>query len=198
LISTPVNQQILSTPSPPRKIRPQSDLISDVLSSSNILAMYSPTSIKQQTDVTIKTTASIEYHTSMIQSIDIVKRPHLFKQHDNDTSSRFFSSSAVTKTSVFDAISENQNIIPDQEKISPINCNKRFKRLYTNNDTDLLPQLTTQKTMDEFITPTKQNRAVLKRKSANIDKEESPTDNSDKKTVEQDSDDLQVQFISFY
>jgi hypothetical protein len=152
--------------------------------------MYLPTSNEKKIDIPTKTTPSIEYHTSVIQSIEIVKRPLLFNQHDNDTSSRFFSTSNVTKTSVFDAIHENENIITNPEKISPSNNNnKRFKRLNTDNESDSLPQLTTQSSIDEFITPTKQNRFVLKRKSPNLATESSPTDT---KTIEQESDNKQV------
>jgi len=155
--------------------------------------MYIPTSNEKKIDITTKTTSSVEYHTSIIQSIEIVKRPLLFNQYDNDTSSRFFSSSNVTKTSVFDVINENQNIISNKEEISPNNnSNKRFKRLNNDNDRDSLPQVTIQSSIDEFITPTKQNRIVLKRKSPNIAKESSPTDKSDMKTLEQESDNLQV------
>jgi hypothetical protein len=145
--------------------------------------MYIPTSNEKKTDITIKTTSSssVEYHTSIIQSIEIVKRPLLYNQYDNDTSSRFFSSSSTgMKTSVFDAINENQN----KEEISP-NKNKRFKRLNDDNGNESLPQLIIQSSIDEFITPTKQNRIVLKRKSPNIDKELSPTDQSDMKSLEQ-------------
>jgi hypothetical protein len=157
--------------------------------------MYIPTSNEKKIDITTKPNSSAEYHTSIIQSIEIVKRPLLFNQYDNDTSSRFFSSSTVTKTSVFDALNENQNIKLDTEENSPnYNNNKRFKRLNTNDDNDSLTSLTIQSSIDEFITPTKQNRIVLKRKSPNIAKESSPTltDTSDVKNLEQDSDDIQV------
>jgi hypothetical protein len=147
--------------------------------------MYIPTSNEKKIDMT---TTSVEYHTSIIQSIEVVKRPLLFNQYDNDTSSRFFSSSTVTKTSVFEAINENQNIVSNKEDSSP--SNKRFKRVNTDNDQDSLPQLTSQSSIEEFITPTKQNRVVLKRKSANIAKELSPIDKSDVKTLERD--DIQV------
>jgi len=104
----------------------------------------------------------------------------------------FFSSSTITKTSVFDAINENHNIVSNKEEISPNRSNKRFKRLNTDNEEDSLPQLTIQSSIDEFITPTKQNRIVLKRKSPNIAKELSPTtEKSDMKTLEQESDEIQ-------
>jgi hypothetical protein len=66
--------------------------------------------------------------------------------------------------------------------------------LNTNDNNDSLPPLTIQSSIDEFITPTKQNRIVLKRKSPNIAKESSPTltDISDVKKLEENSDDLQV------
>ena len=150
--------------------------------------MYLPTSDEKKIDITTKTTSSVEYHTSIIQSIEIVKRPLLFNQHDNDTFSRFFSSSTVTKTSVFEAINENQNTIPNNEKLSP-NNNKRFKRLNTDDESDSLPQLAVQSSIDEFITPTKQNRFVLKKKSPNIENQSSPTDT---KPIEQDIDKIQV------
>jgi hypothetical protein len=144
--------------------------------------MYIPTSNEKKIDMTTKTTSSVEYHTSIIQSIEIVKRPLLFNQHDNDTSSRFFSSSTITKSSVFDAINENQNIILNKEEISP--STKRFKRSNTDKEEDSLSQLTIQSSIDTFLTPAKQNRIILKRKSPNIDKE--ATDQSDIKTLEQD------------
>jgi hypothetical protein len=149
--------------------------------------MYLPPSNEKKIDITTKPTSSVEYHTSIIQSIEIVKRPLLFNQYDNDTSSRFFSSPAVTKTSVFDAINENQS---DKDKISPNNSNKRFKRL--DNDDESLPQLIVQSSVDEFLTPTKKNRVVLKRKSPNIAKELSPIDKSDVKISEQENDTIQV------
>lgn len=155
--------------------------------------MYIPTSNEKKIDMTTKTTSSIEYHTSIIQSIDIVKRPLLFNQHDNDKSSRFFSSSTTTKSSVFDAINENQNISLNKEEISPNNnSNKRFKRLNTDQEEDSLLQSTIQSSMDTFLTPAKQNRIVLKRKSPNIEKELSSTDQSDLKTLEHENDDKQV------
>ncbi|CAF0788729.1 unnamed protein product [Rotaria sordida] len=196
LTSTPINQQKLSTPSPPRKIRSQTDPISkstsDALTSSAILNMYLPISNENKIDITTKTSSSIEYHTSLIQSIEIVKRPLLFNQYDNDTCSRFFSSSNVTKTSVFDGINENQNIISTKEKLSPAYTNKKFKGSNTNNNDDddddynSLSQSTSQSSIDKFTTPTKQNRFVLKRKSSNIDKQSSPIDNSDINIFEQD------------
>lgn len=138
----------------------------------------------------------MEYHTSIIQSIEIVKRPLLFNQHDNDKSSRFFSSSSttVTKTSVFDALTENRNVILNKEEISPRNenSNKRFKRLHTEQEDDHPPQLNVQSSIDAFLTPTKQNRIVLKRKSPNIEKEPLSTDKSDIITSEQESDNRQV------
>jgi hypothetical protein len=155
--------------------------------------MYIPTSNEKKIDMTTKTTSSIEYHTSIIQSIDIVKRPLLFNQHDNDKSSRFFSSSTTTKSSVFDAINENQNISLNKEEISPNNnSNKRFKRLNTDQEEDSLLQSTIQSSMDTFLTPAKQNRIVLKRKSPNIEKELSSMDQSDVKTLEHENDDKQV------
>ncbi|CAF4538664.1 unnamed protein product, partial [Rotaria sp. Silwood2] len=42
--------------------------------------------------------------------------------------------------------------------------------------------------IDKLITPTKQNRFVLKRKSPNIEKQLSPTDNSNMKIFEQDAE----------
>ncbi|CAF3685500.1 unnamed protein product [Adineta steineri] len=193
LSSTPVNTQVLSTPSPPRKVRSQTDTISNALSSSAILNMYLPKSDEKKIDISTKSTSSVEYHTSIIQSIEIVKRPLLFNQHDNDKSSRFFSSSSVTKTSVFDALHEDQNIVPDNDKTSPEISNKRFKRLNTDNDNDSdnLSQPTIQKSMDEFLTPTKQNRFVLKRKSPNIDQESLSVDKLDEKIFEQQSTDIQ-------
>ena len=194
LTSTPINRQILSTPSPPRKIRPKSESsTTETLSSSDILNMYTSTTStnENKTDIITKTisSSSIEYHTSIIQSIEIVKRPLLFNQYDNDTSSRFFSSSTTAKTSVFDAINENQNITVEKEEISSINNNnKRFKRLNTDNDQDSLPQLTVQSSMDQFITPTKQNRIVLKRKSPNIPKQSSTINES----LEEKNDNIQV------
>jgi len=152
--------------------------------------MYLPSSNEKKMDIPTKATSSVEYHTSIIQSIEIVKRPLLFNQYDDDTSSRFFSSPAVTKTSVFDAINENQNILSDKDKISPNNSNKRFKRL--DNDNESLPQLIVQSSMDEFLTPTKKTRVVLKRKSPNIAKELSPIDKSDVKISEQENDSIQV------
>jgi len=152
--------------------------------------MYLPSSNEKKIDSTTKPTSSVEYHTSIIQSIEIVKRPLLFNQYDDDKSSRFFSSPAVTKTSVFDAINENQNILSDKDKISPNNSNKRFKRL--DNDNESLPQLIVQSSMDEFLTPTKKTRVVLKRKSPNIAKELSPIDKSDVKISEQENDSIQV------
>lgn len=146
--------------------------------------MYIPTSTEKKLDPSTKTTSSVEYHTSIIQSIEIVKRPLLFNQHDNDTSSRFFSSSStttttVTKTSVFDAINENQNIIPNNETISPKNnhSNKRFKRSNTDkqDEEDHTSDVTIQSSIDTFLTPTKENRIVLKRKSTNIEKESTST-----------------------
>jgi exonuclease-1 len=193
LTSTPINTKTLSTPSPPRKIRPKSESSSsDALSTSDILNMYIPTSNEKKIDMTTKTTSSVEYHTSIIQSIDIVKRPLLFNQHDNDKSSRFFSSSTTTKSSVFDAINENQNISLNKEEISPNNnSNKRFKRLNTDQEEDSLLQSTIQSSMDTFLTPAKQNRIVLKRKSPNIEKELSSMDQSDVKTLEHENDDKQ-------
>jgi len=141
--------------------------------------------------MTTKTPSSVEYHTSIIQSIEIVKRPLLFNQHDNDTSSRFFSSSTITKSSVFDAINENQNIILNKEEISP--STKRFKRSNTDKEEDPLSQLTIQSSIDTFLTPAKQNRIILKRKSPNIDKE--ATDESDIKTLEQDRQVLGILFL---
>ena len=183
---------MLSTPSPPRKIRSQPIPTSDALSSSAILNMYLPTSNEK------KPTPSVEYHTSMIQSIEIVKRPLLFNQYDDDKSSRFFSSSTVTKTSVFDRINENENIVSNKDKTSPTNSNKRFKRLNTDTNNESLPQLTIQSSIDDFITPTKQTRVVLKRKSPNIEKESSPTkDQSDAKIFEHEIDNSQVEMISF-
>jgi hypothetical protein len=157
--------------------------------------MYLPSSNEKKIDITTKPTSSVEYHTSIIQSIEIVKRPLLFNQYDDDTSSRFFSSPAVTKTSVFDAINENQNIISDKDKISPNNSNKRFKRL--DNDNESLPQLIVQSSIDEFLTPTKKTRVVLKRKSPNIAKELSPIDKLDVKISEQENDSIQVWMILF-
>lgn len=181
----------MSTPSPPRKVRPKSELpSSDALSTSDILNLYIPTSNEKKIDITTKTTASIEYHTSIIQSIEIVKRPLLFNQHDNDTCSRFFSS--TTKSSVFDAINENENITLNKEEISPNNSNKRFKRSNIDKEEDSRSQSTIQSSIDTFLTPSKQNRIVLKRKSPNIEKELSSTDQSDIKILEQESDDRQV------
>ena len=142
--------------------------------------MYIPTSTEKKLDLSTKTTSSVEYHTSIIQSIEIVKRPLLFNQHDNDTSSRFFSSTTVTKTSVFDAINENQNIISNEETVSPKNnhSNKRFKRSNTDKQDDEEDQaspVTTQSSIDTFLTPSKENRIVLKRKSLNIEKESTST-----------------------
>ncbi|CAF4060796.1 unnamed protein product [Rotaria sp. Silwood2] len=200
LTSTPINQQILSTPSPPRKIRPQTDSISistsDALTSSAILNMYLPISNEKKIDITTNPSSSIEYHTSLIQSIEVVKRPLLFNQYDNDTCSRFFSSSTVTKTSIFDAINENenQNLTSNKEKFSSSNTNKKFKGSNTNNDNhnddddnNLSPSIS-HNSIDKLITPTKQNRFVLKRKSPNIEKQLSPTDNSNMKIFEQDAE----------
>ncbi|CAF4540894.1 unnamed protein product, partial [Rotaria magnacalcarata] len=61
---------------------------SDASTSAAILNMYLSTSNEKKIDITTKNSTSVEYHTSMIQSIDIVKRPLLFNQHDNDTCSR--------------------------------------------------------------------------------------------------------------
>ncbi|CAF2144354.1 unnamed protein product [Rotaria magnacalcarata] len=137
LTSTPMSRKKISTPSPPRKVRSQKDSMptatSDASTSAAILNMYLSTSNEKKIDITTKNSTSVEYHTSMIQSIDIVKRPLLFNQHDNDTCSRFFSSSVTTKTSIFDAIDENEKSTPNQENISPININKRFKGSNTNN-----------------------------------------------------------------
>ncbi|UJR28468.1 hypothetical protein I4U23_009707 [Adineta vaga] len=188
LISTPINRQVFSTPSPPRKVRSQPTPSSDVLSSSAILNMYLPKSSEKKPEITSKTLSSVEYHTSIIQSIDIVKRPLLFNQYDEDKSSRFFSSSTVTKTSVFEALNENHDITSNKDTISPQN-NKRFKRL--NTDDDSLLQLTTQTSTDQFITPTKQTRDILKRKSSNIVKELSPTDNLDNKLLDEQLDNVQ-------
>ncbi|CAF4707861.1 unnamed protein product [Rotaria sp. Silwood1] len=196
LSSTPINQKILSTPSPPRKIRSQTDSISistsDTLTSSAILNMYLPISNEKKPDMPTKTSSSTEYHTSIIQSIEVVKRPLLFNQYDNDTCSRFFSSSTVTKTSVFDAINENQNISSNKEKLSPNNVNKKFKGSNMNNvdddDDESLSQSTSQNSIDKFITPTKKNRFVLKRKSPNIDKQLSPTDDSNIKIFDQNTE----------
>lgn len=162
LRSTPINTQTFSTPSPPRKIRPKSEQPTSALSTSDILNMYIPTSSK--------TPSSVEYHTSIIQSIEIVKRPLVFNEHDNDTSSRFFSSTTtVTKTSVFDAINENENILANKETISP--KNKRFKRSNTDkqNEEDHSSHVTIQSSIETFLTPSKENRVVLKRQSPNIE-----------------------------
>ena len=144
--------------------------------------MYVPTSTEKKIEITTKSTSSVEYHTSVIQSIEIVKRPLLFNEHDDDTSSRFFSSSTTKKSSVFDAINENQNTTLNKEEISPknSNSNKRFKRSNTDKEEeDSLPQVTIQSSMDTFVTPAKQNRIVLKRKSPNVENESSPADQSD-------------------
>jgi hypothetical protein len=149
--------------------------------------MYIPTSNEKKIEITTKTTSSVEYHTSIIQSIEIVKRPLLFNEHDNDTSSRFFSSSTIKKSSIFDAINENQNTTLNKEEISPNNnnSNKRFKRSNTDKEEEDSPlQVTIQSSMDTFLTPAKQNRIVLKRKSPNVEKESSPVDQSDIKTLE--------------
>ncbi|CAF5104568.1 unnamed protein product, partial [Rotaria magnacalcarata] len=92
LTSTPMSRKKISTPSPPRKVRSQKDSMptatSDASTSAAILNMYLSTSNEKNIDITTKNSTSVEYHTSMIQSIDIVKRPLLFNQHDNDTCSR--------------------------------------------------------------------------------------------------------------
>jgi hypothetical protein len=62
--------------------------------------------------------------------------------------------------------------------------------LNTDDESDSLPQLTVQSSIDEFITPTKQNRFVLKRKSPNIEKQSSST--TDTKPIEQEIDKIQV------
>ena len=184
-----MNTQTFSTPSPPRKIRPKSELPSNALSTSDILNLYIPTSTeKKLLDSTTmpKTTSSIEYHTSVIQSIEIVKRPLLFNEHDNDTSSRFFSSSSttkttttVTKTSIFDAINENQTKLSVKEETSPSNnhSNKRFKKCNTDQQEEgsQSSQMTVQSSIERFLTPTKESRTVLKIKSPNIENESSTT-----------------------
>ena len=157
------------------------------MTTSTILNMYLPIANEKKMDMTTKSNSSIEYHTSIIQSIESVKRPFLFHQYDNDTSSRYFSSSPSTNSSVFDAIQENQHLTSNRETISSsINNNKRFKKIDTDNNNDLLLQSTTHSSIDKFITPTKQNRNVLKRQSLNIDQQ------SDMKIFEQESNDIQV------
>lgn len=98
--------------------------------------MYRSTSTTQ---APVKETSSVEYHTSIIQSIEIVKKPRLFDQYDNDKSSRFFSSSSTSnsQTSVFDAIDkpQSQSVLTDTKNKLP-NNNKRFKRLKTDEDKD--------------------------------------------------------------
>ena len=73
------------------------------------------------------------------------------------------------------------------------NRNKRFKKIDTENEHDNLLQATTttttaQSSIDEFMTPTKQIRDVLKRKSSNTTKDSPPTDKLD----DQASDNLKV------
>lgn len=110
--------------------------------------MYLSTPSESKCETTKTTaTSSVEYHTSIIQSIEIVKRPLLFNQHDNDTSSRFFSSSVKTKTSIFDAINENEKLTSHQEKISPVKSNKRFKGSNTIKDEESLSQTSIQSSM---------------------------------------------------
>ncbi|CAF1429768.1 unnamed protein product [Adineta ricciae] len=197
LMSTPINRQVLATPSPPRKVRSQPTPSSDALSSSAILNMYLPKSSEKKHETSTKTSSSVEYHTSIIQSIEIVKRPLLFNQYDEDKSSRFFSSSTVTKTSVFEAISENQNTTSTKDATSP-NKNKRFKRIDTENDHDNIPQATTtQSPNEEFMTPTKQMRDVLKRKSSNTTKDSPPTDKLDNQIPDNLKSDSPIEKIEF-
>jgi hypothetical protein len=204
LTSTPIHRQTVSTPSPPRKVRPTLSTTtrtstSDVLSSDSLLDMYKATSL----DTNKNESTSVEYHTSVIQSIATVKRPHLFNQFDDDTSSRFFSSSNVSQTSVFDAI--------DVQQSSSSNTAKRFKPLTTNDNSidndhqhqhyerQRLSLPISQHSNELTETPTKQTRAVLMRKSSNIVKPLTTDETSNVKLIDeiQSNSDAQVEYILF-
>ena len=158
--------------------------------------MYaSPATEKKEPDDVAKASTSTAYHTSIIQSIEMVKRPRLFDRYDNDTSSRFFSSFTTTSAaSVFDAISENQPaIVPAaKESTSPTsnNSSKRFKRL-TSDDQKEAP--TSQTSIDEYTTPNKHARPVLTHKSSNVADESTVDLNA--KTLESVTDHVQVGFL---
>ena len=154
--------------------------------------MYASSSTeKKEPDDAAKASASTEFHSSIIQSIEMVKRPRLFDRYDNDTSSRFFSSSATSAATVFDAINENRSAIDSAVKdgSSPTsnNSSKRFKRL-TSDDQKEAPTL--QTSIDEYTTPNKHARPVLTHKSSNVAAE--PTIDLDEKTLKSVTDHVQV------
>jgi hypothetical protein len=143
--------------------------------------MYIPTTAEK---TTTKETSSVEFHTSIIQSIEVVKRPRLFNKFDNDTSSRFFSASS---TSVFKAIGEQETSPTELGTSSPIKT-KRFKRSNTNTEDQSSPVVPSERLLDACTTPSKQVRPVLTQQSANVVKEASSNEKHDLTTTKTTED----------